>query len=324
MCGPFVHHIDPVIGGIASIYLWWYGAGYTFGLLGAFFWIKRVRASLGYDMRTVYALTIILSLGVLLGGRLVEVIFYEWSYYGNHLWHIAAIWIGGMSTHGVLIGAIAGVWLFCRVLGKQFLPIADELAIAGACMMGISRLGNFIDGQIAGAITEVCWAVQFPDLEGFRHPVVLYDGIKNLLLVPVLLFIRSRLPPKGVVLSHFILWYGFLRIFVDLFREYRTELIGLPPGQEFNILMSILGLVLLVWAYKFQGGERTLDPTEGLLKTNREASLLQRISLAALVAVPLIIPSDWTQDVPERYGARHKGMEYSVLYPRIPDAKQAE
>ncbi len=324
MCGPYVHQIDPIIGQIASIYLWWYGASYTLGLLGAFFWIKRVRASLGYDMRTVYALTIILSLGVLLGGRLVEVIFYEWSYYGNHLWHMAAIWIGGMSTHGILFGAIAGVWLFCRSFGKQFLPIADELAIAGAYIMGIGRLGNFIDGQIAGSITEICWAVQFPDLEGFRHPVVLYDGIKNLLLVPVLLFIRGRRPPKGVVLGHFILWYGFLRIFVDLFREYRTELIGFPPGQEFNVLMSILGLVLLVWAYKFQGGKRSLGPTEGLHKTRRQASLLQRISLAALVVIPLVIPSDWTQDVPERYGARHEGLGYSILYPRIPDAKQAE
>ena len=324
MCGPFVHNIDPVIGEIASVYLWWYGASYTFGLLGAFFWIKRIRASLGYDMRTVYALTIILSLGVLLGGRLVEVIFYEWSYYGSHLWYVAAIWIGGMSTHGVLLGAIVSVWLFCRTFEKQFLPIADELAIAGAYIMGIGRLGNFIDGQIAGSIAEVCWAVQFPDLEGFRHPVVLYDGIKNLLLVPFLLFVRSRRPPKGAVLGHFILWYGFLRIFVDLFREYRTELFGFPPGQGFNLVMSILGLSLLVWAYRSQIGKRTLRPMESLLETSREASLLQRIAMAALVAIPLIIPSDWTQDVPERYGTRHEGMQHSVLYPRIADTQQAE
>jgi phosphatidylglycerol:prolipoprotein diacylglycerol transferase len=324
MCGPFVHNIDPVIGEIASVYLWWYGASYTFGLLGAFFWIKRIRASLGYDMRTVYALTIILSLGVLLGGRLVEVIFYEWSYYGSHLWYIAAIWIGGMSTHGVLLGAIVSVWLFCRTFERPFLPIADELAIAGAYIMGIGRLGNFIDGQIAGSIAEVCWAVQFPDLEGFRHPVVLYDGIKNLLLVPFLLFVRSRRPPKGAVLGHFILWYGFLRIFVDLFREYRTELFGFPPGQGFNLVMSILGLSLLLWAYRSQIGKRALRPMDSVLETSRQASLLQRISMAALVAIPLIIPSDWTQDVPERYGTRHEGMQHSVLYPRIADTRQAE
>jgi phosphatidylglycerol:prolipoprotein diacylglycerol transferase len=317
VCGPFIHNIDPVIGKFGLIYLWWYGASYTIGLLGAFFWIRRTRSSLGYDLHSVYALTIMLSLGVLLGGRLVEVIFYEWSYYRNHIWHIPAIWLGGMSTHGILLGATASVWLFCRARGKQFLPIADELAIAGAYIMGIGRLGNFIDGQIAGSITDVCWAVQFPDLESFRHPVVLYDGFKNLLLVPVLIFIRSRRPPRGVVLGHFILWYGFLRIFVDLFREYRTELIGFPPGQEFNVLMSILGLGLLAWAYNAKGGKSTSVPAEVSLRASRDASLLQRFSLTALVVIPLIIPSDWTQDVPERYGARHEGMEHSPLYPRI-------
>jgi len=324
VCGPFVHEIDPVIGEIASFYLWWYGASYTIGLLGAFFWIRRVRTSLGYDLRSVYALTIFLSLGVLLGGRFVEVIFYEWSYYRDHLWHVAAIWIGGMSTHGVLLGAAVSVWLFCRSRGKQFLPIADALAIAGAYIMGMGRLGNFIDGQIAGSITDVCWAVQFPDLDGFRHPVVLYDGLKNLLLVPVLLFIRSRRPPRGVVLGHFILWYGFLRIFVDLFREYRTDLFGLPPGQEFNIVMSIVGLALIVWAHKTQGRERDLGPQGKLPAAGREASWLQRISLVVLVTMPLIIPSDWTQDVPERYGARHDGMKHSFIYPRIPAAEQVE
>ena len=324
MCGPFVHQIDPVLGDIASIYLWWYGASYTIGLLGAFFWIRRVRVSLGYDLHSVYALTIILSLGVLIGGRIVEVIFYEWSYYSNHLWHIAAIWIGGMSTHGVLLGAVASVWLFCRSRGKQFLPIADELAVAGAYIMGMGRLGNFIDGQIAGSITDVCWAVQFPDLDGFRHPVVLYDGIKNLLLVPVLLFIRSRRPPKGVVLGHFILWYGFLRIFVDLFREYRTDLLGLPPGQEFNVLMSIAGLALIVWARKTRGRDRACGPTEGVPEKVRKVSWLQRASLAVLVVIPLIIPSDWTQDVPERYGARHEGMKHSIIYPRIPATDRVE
>ncbi len=324
MCGPFIHNIDPVIGEIASVYLWWYGASYTIGLSGAFFWIRRIRSSLGYDLHHVYALIIVLSLGVLLGGRLVEVIFYEWSYYRHHVWHIPAIWIGGMSTHGILLGATVSTWLFCRTRGKPFLPVADELAIAGAYIMGLGRLGNFIDGQIAGSLTDVCWAVQFPDLEGFRHPVVLYDGMKNLLLVPVLLFIRSRRPPRGVVLGHFILWYGFLRIFVDLFREYRTELIGFPPGQEFNVLMSIAGVVLLVWAYRSKRNETSSASTQSSLETERDASLLQRISLAALVVIPLIIPSDWTQDVPARYGARHEGMAHSILYPKITGSRPPE
>ncbi len=317
MCDRYVHQIDPVIGEVASIYLWWYGASYTLGLLGAFFWIRRVRGDLGYDMHAVFRLTIMLSIGVLLGGRIVEVVFYEWAYYGEHLLHIAAIWLGGMSTHGILLGAVTSVWLFCRISRKEFLPVADELAIAGAYIMGLGRIGNFIDGQIAGSITDVCWAVKFPDLEGFRHPVVLYDGIKNLLLVPFLIFIRSRRPPKGVVLAHFILWYGFLRIFVDIFREYRTELAGFPPGQEFNLLMTLLGIGLLIWIYRFKRRTRTEIAPDVVPGSGRQATWMQRISFIVLIIIPLVIPSDWTQDVPERYGSRHEGLEHSIIYPRI-------
>ena len=126
------------------------------------------------------------------------------------------------------------------------------------------------------------------------------------------------------MLGHFILWYGFLRIFVDLFREYRTDLFGIPPGQEFNILMSIVGLALIVWAHKTQGRERDLGLTGESPEQDRKASWLQRISLAVLVAIPLIIPSDWTQDVPERYGARHEGMKHSIIYPKIPPTDRAE
>ena len=191
-------------------------------------------------------------------------------------------------------------------------------APAMASSSAIGRIGNFIDGQIAGSITDVCWAVKFPDLDGFRHPVVLYDGIKNLLLVPVLIFIRSRRPPKGAVLGHFILWYGFLRIFVDFFREYRTDLFGLPPGQEFNILMTVLGLGLLIWTYRTSRRHRTAPSAAERARTRKSATWPQRAVLLLLVLIPLVIPSDWTQDVPERYGDRHEGLRHSVLYPKIP------
>ena len=317
MCGPFVHRIDPVIGQIGGLYLWWYGASYTLGFLGAFLWIVRVRRSLGLDMHMTYALMISLASGVLLGGRVVEVVFYEWAYYREHLWQVPAIWLGGMSTHGILLGAVVGMWSFCARYRVSFLAVADELSIAGAYIMGLGRIGNFIDGQISGSLTNVCWGVKFPDLDGFRHPVVLYDGIKNLLLVPVLLLIRARRPPRGVVFANFVLWYGFLRIFVDFFREYRTDLAGFPPGQEFNVLMSLLGVGLLVWIYKFRTVQ--MRGISGLHSAggSRGASLLQRFVLITILLVPLVMPSDWTQDVPQRYGRRHAGLVHSVLYPRL-------
>lgn len=326
MPGLFVHDIDPIIGRIGGLYLWWYGASYSLGFLGAFLWIRQRRHSLRYDMSEVYDLAIALAAGILLGGRAVEVIFYEWPYYGAHPWHIPAVWLGGMSTHGILLGAALGTWLFCARHDKSFLAMADALAIAGAYIMGVGRIGNFIDGQIAGSVTEVWWAVKFPDLEGFRHPVVLYDGIKNLLLVPLLLSIRRFNPPQGVVFGHFVLWYGFLRIWVDFFREYRTDFLGLPPGQEFNAFMSLLGLGLIVWAYGRR--DRAREAVRPVARSSEPSAKtgsnlwVRRSAFVALLVFPLIIPSDWTQDVPARYGERHDGLTYSRLYPRIPTPTQ--
>ncbi len=205
MFGPYVHDIDPILGELGGVYLWWYGASFTAGFLGAFLWVRRTRESLGIDLQGAYSLVLFLATGVLVGGRAVEVIFYEWHYYGSHLWHIPALWLGGMSTHGILFGAIAGTWIFCWRFQKSFLAVVDVLSIAGAYIMGMGRIGNFIDGQIAGSVTDVCWAVQFPDLEGFRHPVVLYDGAKNLVLVPLLRrFDAVLLPPErssGILFS---------------------------------------------------------------------------------------------------------------------------
>jgi phosphatidylglycerol:prolipoprotein diacylglycerol transferase len=267
----------------------------------------------------VYSISLHLAVGVMLGGRLVEVICYEWDYYSNHMLQIPAYWLGGMATHGLLLGAILSTLLFCWRHKTSFLTIADELVIPGAWIMGVGRLGNFVDGQISGAVTDVWWAVQFPDTEGFRHPVVLYDGLKNLLLIPFLLWIRRTYPFRGVVFAHFIFWYAFLRIFVDLFREYRVETLGLGTGQIINIAMSAIGLGLLVW---FHREKSPLVRTEHAV-TRPSAPVGQRILwgqrlfFVLLLLFCLTIPSDWTQDIPERYGRRHPGLRYSLLYPRI-------
>jgi len=303
------------------MYLWWYGLSYTLGFLGLFHWLRSVRGYLEMDVRQVYDLSIFIAAGVLIGARSVEVIFYEWAYYGSHPWHIFAIWIGGMSTHGILLGGTIGIWLYCRRYHKSFLSVADELVIPAALIMGLGRLGNFIDGQIVGSVTHVWWAVKFPDVDGFRHPVVLYDGLKNLLLVPFLLVLRYLKPPRGVMLGAFLVGYGLFRMLIDFFREYRSELFGLPPGQEFNIGMAIVGLGLIIWAYKQRHtGVRPLTLSaisDSYAIDVRKVTRLRRLIFRVLLIVPLVIPSDWTQDVPLRYGDRHEGMKHSRLYPMI-------
>ena len=248
----FEHQIDPIFGQIAGFHLWWYGLSYSLGFLALLYWFHLNRQRMNLSSREAVTLTGLICLGVLVGGRLVEVVFYEWDLYAINFRYIPAYWLGGMSTHGILAGSIIAVYAYSFLRGVPFLKITDQLVIPGAFIMGVGRLGNFADGLIVGAPTDVWWGVNFPDTEGPRHPVVLYDGIKNLALVPFLIWLRAHSSKPGIVTAHFIFWYGFLRIFVDLFREYRVEAFGLGPGQGFNIAMAVLGLGLFIYVIRQQ------------------------------------------------------------------------
>jgi len=319
MSGGFVHHIDPIIGTIGGVHLWWYGFIYVVGFLFLHVWLLRGRSRTGLSIGAVYSLSLNFALGVLVCGRLVEVLFYEWDYYAAHPGHVPAYWLGGMSTHGLLLGAVVGTAVFCVVHHRSFLEFADELAVPGAFVMGMGRLANFIDGLIVGSVTGVWWAVKFPDAEGFRHPVVIYDGLKNLLLIPLLLLIRRTRPAPGVVFANFVLWYGALRFLIDFFREYPVRLFGLPPGQWFNIAMALLGTALIARFTRrdTSGGGRPRSPRP---EPGRDSVPLwaKRLCYFLLLAFCLVLPSDWTQDVPARYGKRHAGLQHSRWYPPMP------
>jgi phosphatidylglycerol---prolipoprotein diacylglyceryl transferase len=317
--GPYVHHIDPIIGTIFGVHLWWYGLSYTLGFLNAHLFIRRKQSQLSLTIRSAYTLSLLLASCVLLGGRFVEVAFYEWPYYREHLNLIPAYWLGGMATHGMLFGGLIGVWVFARLHAQSFLNITDTLAIPAAFIMGVGRVGNFIDGQIVGSLTTVPWAVKFPDADGFRHPVVLYDAVKNLLIAPVLMYAGKRQPPRGVRTGIFLFLYAFLRIFVDIFREYPTTMFRLATGQVLNILMSILGLgLILIPLWKSHSLTKAAMPPVNPQENPATAGLRwRRLAFTALLLFSLVIPSDWTQDIPARYGSRHACLSYSCIYPRV-------
>jgi hypothetical protein len=169
--------------------------------------------------------------------------------------------------------------------------------------------------------------VQFPDAEGFRHPVVLYDGLKNLALIPYLLWVRRTNPTTGATAAQFVFWYAFARIFIDLLRDYPTHRFALGTGQTLNIVMALLGLVLIVRSWMRRKGR--LAPRRGALvvdgtRGDVPASLAQKVALASVLVFSLTLPSNWTQDVPARYGARHPGLEHSWLYPAIDTRPRSE
>lgn len=318
MPGPYTHRIDPVLADVGGVYLWWYGLGFAIGFWQLLRFLDRYRAGLQLSRRDVWTLSLSLAIGVLAGGRLVEVAFDEWPFYREHLSLLPAYWLGGMATHGLMIGAAVATALFARIQGRSLLPLADALVIPGAFLMGMGRLGNFIDGQIVGSVSDLWWAVKFPDAEGFRHPVVLYDGAKNLLLMVYLLHVRRTNPTPGAVAARFVFWYAFPRIFIDLFRDYPTHRLALGTGQTLNLLMAALGIVLLVRSRLRRLGRIQSAPATSRTHTHDEAPLAwQRAAFATVLALCLTIPSNWTQDVPARYGSRHEGLRHSWIYPRI-------
>jgi phosphatidylglycerol:prolipoprotein diacylglycerol transferase len=323
MPGPYVHNIDPVLVNAGVVYLWWYGLGFALGFLQIHLFLKRGRAALGLSCRQVWSLSLFIVIGGLAGGRLVEVAFDEWPFYRRHIELIPAYWLGGMATHGVMLGVVAGTALFTRLNSVPFLTLADALVIPGAFLLGVGRIGNFIDGQIVGSLTDVWWAVKFPDAEGFRHPVVLYDGAKNLLLMFLLLRVRRTNSTPGAIAARFVFWYAFPRIFIDLFRDYPTHRLALGTGQTLNILMAAVGVALLIRSRMRRlgrlGGGLPEDPHPREAR-DETPSAFQRIALAGLLAFCLTIPSNWTQDIPSRYGSRHPGLQYSWLYPKIDTA----
>lgn len=321
MGGPYTHRIDPVLAHLGGIYIWWYGLGFALGLLQLYRFLKRDRERLRLSRRDVLSLTLFMAVGVLAGGRLVQIAFDEWPFYREHPSLIPAFWLGGMATHGLLTGGALAVFIFARLYNKSFLALTDTLVVAAAFLLGLGRIGNFIDGQIVGSVTDVWWAVKFPDAEGFRHPVVLYDGAKNLLLVVYLLQVRRRNATPGATAARFVFWYAFPRIFIDLFRDYPTHRLALGTGQTLNVVMAVLGMALLYRSHlrrRGRLGSRLRVTSE--LAIDEAPELSQRLAFAGLLALCMTIPSNWTQDIPARYGSRHPGIEYSWIYPRLETA----
>lgn len=320
MHGGFVHHIDPVLFTVGGVHLWWYGAGFAAGFLTLHRFALRERARLGLTRNDVWALSLVMTIGTLAGGRLVQVLFDEWPFYSAHPVFLPVFWLGGMATHGLLAGSAVAAAGFAWWWRVPFLTLADALVVPGAVLLGTGRLGNFIDGQIVGRATDVWWAVQFPYAEGFRHPVVLYDGVKNLVLAGYLWRVRRTATTPGAVAARFVFWYAAPRVLIDLFRDYPSHRLELGTGQTLNIAMAALGAVLLVrsrWRrlgrLRTQFGPRPVP----VPPVDLAPSPVRRVAFGLALAACLTMPSNWTQDVPRRYGDRHPGLTHSWLYPLL-------
>ena len=215
---------DPVALQLGPLAIRWYGLAYLIGIVGAIF-LGRMRARKPFSpipRPVVLDLVLYCALGAIIGGRLGYVVFYNILEYVQNPIAILKIWQGGMSFHGGLIGAIAGVWVFGRKFTIPLLKLTDFLAPLCAVGLFFGRIANFVNQELWGRPTDVSWGMVFPadSLQVARHPSQLYEAALEGAALFLILWIYSAKPRAvGAVSGMFLIGYGVFRLFVEFFRE---------------------------------------------------------------------------------------------------------
>ncbi|MFQ5543274.1 MAG: prolipoprotein diacylglyceryl transferase [Nitrospiria bacterium] len=246
--------IDPVFIRIGPLAFRWYGLMYALSFMSAIFLIRRFSLKKGLEITQdqISDLLLYAALGVIFGGRIGYVVAYNPSYFFNNLSKIFAVWEGGMSFHGGMLGAILGGAIYCRKNRFSFYEVADVAMMSVPVGLGLGRIGNFINGELYGRETTVSWCMVFPQGgDVCRHPSQLYQaGLEGLALFLVLWLLSNRNPARGVVFWSLIACYGFFRFIVEFVREPDAHLgliFGpLSMGQLLSFPMLLIGL-MMIW-----------------------------------------------------------------------------
>lgn len=259
--------LDPIALDLGFFELRWYSLAYLAGIIVGYVYLLKLLKAPGAPMARRHAddLVTVAALGVILGGRLGYVLFYNLSYYLQHPIDILKLWDGGMSFHGGVIGTSLGILYLARKEGLPWLRIHDYVACCVPFGLFFGRLANFVNHELWGAHTDVAWAIRFPELVNGvmilgepRHPTQIYEAIlEGLVLFAILavMFWRTnaRYEP-GKLVGAFIFFYGVFRFGLEYVREPDAHLVefanssGLHMGQWLSIPMILLGLYLMLTA----------------------------------------------------------------------------
>ncbi|MGW8270747.1 MAG: prolipoprotein diacylglyceryl transferase, partial [Burkholderiales bacterium] len=195
-------------------------------------------------------------LGVILGGRLGYVLFYKPLYYAQHPLEIFAVWHGGMSFHGGLLGVLIAMWLLARRHALDWWRLMDFVAPLVPIGLAAGRLGNFINGELYGRVSDLPWAMVFRGGGAApRHPSQLYElALEGLALFALLWWFSSKPRPRAQVSALFLIGYGVFRFIVEFAREpdafLGTLALGMTMGQWLSLPMALAGLALFAWSAK--------------------------------------------------------------------------
>ncbi len=263
---PIYHDIDPIALSLGPLKIHWYGIMYLIGFAAAW-WLGQYRArqtNSPLKPEQVSDLIFYGALGVVVGGRFGYVFFYNLDRFLEQPAWLFAVWDGGMSFHGGLLGVMVALMIYARKLGVRFFAMMDFVAPLVPVGLGAGRLGNFIGGELWGRVSDVPWAMVFShpaagDLP--RHPSQLYQfALEGVLLFVILWFYSARPRPAMAVSGLFLICYGSFRFVVEFFRQPDAHLnfVALnwvTMGQLLSLPMMIGGLALLIAAYRRAGQE---------------------------------------------------------------------
>ncbi len=261
-------HINPEIVRIGPVALRWYGLMYAAGFASSYalvkYQLKKIRqgsavGGKGKGRNAIVkkipddfldAIYTYLIVGLILGARLGYILFYDLSNYVRNPLEIFAVWHGGMSFHGGMIGSLLAGYLCCRKYKVDFWQAADLVIVTAPIGLGLGRLGNFINGELFGRVTNVPWAMVFPEGGALpRHPSQLYEfALEGVLLFTLLWLLKNRKHASGTMTAAFLMLYGLFRIIAEFFRQPDVQLgfiIGpFTMGQILSALTMLGGIVL--------------------------------------------------------------------------------
>lgn len=255
-------HFDPIALSLGPFAIRWYALAYIAGLMLGWRYVKFLAARPPHAMTEteVDDFLVWATLGVVLGGRLGYVLFYKPLHYLEHPLEIPMVWQGGMSFHGGALGVILGIIAFARFRKRDLFQIGDAICCAVPIGLFFGRLANFVNGELFGReAPDVAWAMAFPGGGPIpRHPSQLYEaGLEGLVLLTVMFAlwkltdIRHR---AGALSGVFLAGYGLARITAEFFRQPDAHLGflwgGATMGQLLSIPQVLVGLVLLIWAWR--------------------------------------------------------------------------
>lgn len=254
-------NINPVIYHIwGGFSITWYSLSYIFGIIFAWLYVNYLnkRYRLNNSPKFIDDLITYSILGIIIGGRLGYVIFYDLNSYIAQPIEIFKTWHGGMSFHGGLTGLVIAIFLACQINKKPFLPILDIISAAAPIGLFLGRIANFINAELYGRVTDVYFAVIFPDAGNLpRHPSQLYEAfLEGICLFSIQYFLikkKNFLSKPGLLSASFLIQYSFYRFAVEFFREPDAHIglyLNLSRGQFLSIAYLILGLIIIIYNQK--------------------------------------------------------------------------